>query len=147
MQPPRAGAKRHTVPAGTVWLLQCLVHSMRRGHGARLRDIIAFGDYINHAVFEYREFSEALGYLMRARVVFIRRGHIYLSKRFRDLLPALVPQGERPAFAKEYAALEGFVGTLRSTAAAKETGISERVFAQAVSDYLDAPGSGRKSKK
>lgn len=147
MRQPRARKTEIAAPAGAALLLQCLVHCTGENRGAKLRDIFAFGDYINHAVFEYKDFISALHYLVCARIAFVRHSHVYLTKRFRTLLPALTAERKRPAYAKEYTALEKYLGLVRPVALAEKNPIAKEVFAQAVAAYLGSAVSGRKSKK
>ncbi len=124
------------VPADTAWLLQCLIHCTKKNSGAALHDIIAFGDYINHAVFEYAEFCSALGFLIAARIAFVRRGRIFLTKNFRGLFPAVATVQRRPAYAKEYADLENFLLTSGLGKKIPRSPVAKMVFSQAVAAYL-----------
>jgi hypothetical protein len=135
------------VPADTAWLLQCLIHCTRKNNGAALRDIVAFGDFINHAVFEYTEFCSALAFLMAARIAFVRHGRIYLTKNFRTTFLSITTQPKRPAYAKEYTALERYLFLSRPSSMPLQAPMAKAVFSQAVSAYLASAGLGRQNKK
>lgn len=124
------------VPADTAWLLQCLIHCTRKSSGAALHDIIAFGDYINHAVFEHTEFCSALTFLIAARIAFVRRGRIFLTKNFRALLPSMATQQKRPAYPKEYVQIKSFLLCLPPVKISLRRPITKKIFLRAVQGYL-----------
>ena len=84
---------------------------------------------------------------MGAQIAFVRRNRIHLTRKFRALLPALVSQQKRPAYAKEYAALESYLSVPRPVASSGQTPIPKKAFAQAVAAYLDSAVSDLRNKK
>lgn len=84
---------------------------------------------------------------MGAQIAFVRRNRIHLTRKFRTLLPARVAQQKRPAYAKEYAALESYLSEVQPVASSGQTPIPKKAFAQAVAAYLDSAVSDLKNKK
>lgn len=54
--------------ANTAWILQCIYHA-EQGDGATLRDIIAYADYINHAILTYEEINDGVQGLSKLGLV------------------------------------------------------------------------------
>lgn len=136
MRQSDATRAENPVPADTAWLLQCLIHCTQKNSGAALHDIIAFGDYINHAVFAYTEFCSALGFLIAARIAFLRRGRIFLTKEFRTSFHSVVAKQKRPAYPKEYVEIASFLYRLPSVKKSLRKPIAKEMFSQAVQGYL-----------
>lgn len=84
---------------------------------------------------------------MGAQIAFVRRNRIHLTQKFRALLPALVAKQKRPAYAKEYAALESYLSEVQPVALAVQTPIAKKAFSQAVAAYLDSAVSDLRNKK
>lgn len=136
MRQSDATRAENPVPADTAWLLQCLIHCTKKNKGAALHDIIAFGDYINHAIFEYTEFCSALGFLTAGRIAFVRRGRLFLTTKFRALLPSMATQQKRPTYTKEYADIESFLSHLPPVKNSLRKPIAKKIFLGAVQSYL-----------
>lgn len=129
------------------WLLQCLIHCTQLNRGTGLRDIIAFGDFINHAIFSHGEFCAALDFLCAAQICFVRGSRIFLTKNFRRTLGSFWVERQRPAYAREYRELEKFLRSVRLIKRPARIYFSARIFSEAVAIYLDSAGDGRSSKK
>ena len=127
----------NSVPTAAIWLLQCLIHCTRDNRGAALRDIIAFGDFINHAVFEYTEFRVALSYLAANHIAYVRRGRVFLTKNFKSAFYLVATEQERPTYTKEYAKLERFLDGLQPAKGTRPPPIGKKTFSQALQAYLE----------
>ena len=134
-------------PAAATWMLQCLIHCPQGNRGAGLRDIIAFGDFINHAIFTHSEFCAALDFLCAAHICFVHGGRIFLTKSFRQTLRSFWVEREIPAYAKEYKELEKFLYSVRPAKKPARIYFSQKIFSEAVALYLDSADAGRSSKK
>jgi hypothetical protein len=63
------------------WLLQSIYHSQGTGH-ASIKDVIAFADYVNHAVMTYHEFSTSLSKLTSVSLVSTESNHFKTTDAF-----------------------------------------------------------------
>ncbi|MFO1469683.1 MAG: hypothetical protein U1F27_01425 [Turneriella sp.] len=126
----------HKAFPAALWLLQCLVHCAPAGRGASLRDLIAFGDYINHAVFVYGEFYGALGLLLAMRIAFVRRGRIFLAKKFHTELFPKNAKKKPISYSKERSELEKILRALPAVTESVPVKITRSEFAQAAAAYL-----------
>jgi hypothetical protein len=66
-----------------VWLLASIEFTCDKG-GMDIRDIIAVGDYLNHAIFTEREFEEGLCRLSMGGWITQKGGRFKVSKKFKD---------------------------------------------------------------
>ena len=92
--PKRTAAVAH-VPFTTsdCWLLLSISFAGGRHRAAALRDIVAAGDAINHAIFTPREIRRGIAKLVRAGYVTDRKGKFLLRKAGRELVDRAASEG------------------------------------------------------
>jgi hypothetical protein len=116
------------------WLLQTIMQSTVRNPAADLNAIIAVGDYINHAIFNWEEFRDGMENLLRAKYVKVTKGKISLTPVFHEAYksPGKIPKSMN----KEYEQVLKLLQT--KIIADKKTDIkfSEDDFRKAVNHYL-----------
>jgi hypothetical protein len=116
------------------WVLLAVIHA-GRGTSADLAAILAAGDWINHAIFNYGELRGGLARLMRAGLIRqTARGWTAVAAANRAV------QVRGRGFGKQYEA----VGTLMAAArnrpsAPRLTGMTPKRFEAAVQAYLKGP--------
>ncbi len=121
------------------WLLQAIFHSQDDGY-ASIKDIIAFADYVNHAVMTFEEFSTSLPKLMSVSLVTIDSDHLrttaafeqWRSKKFKGKksVQPLKELFEIEKYLNEtFAELHGQILT---------SNISSQLFKEAVNTYIAA---------
>jgi len=121
-----------------VWLLQCIIHCEREKTGASIDGIIAFGDYINHAIMEYAEFSMAFHHLYAAKMVYLQGRTLRTTQSFQKWYRENVPQGKRPAYDKEAKKLTAYLEQKISKPVSRKITISETQFNAAIRRYQES---------
>lgn len=118
----------------TAWLLHSTLRA-GENNGASLRDVIAFGDYTNHAIMTYAEFSLALAWLVALELVHEADGKLFTSSHLRANLPPLFSR-KIPDYVKELEWLAGYLTALPAAAALPDIHTTETEFNAAVAAYL-----------
>jgi hypothetical protein len=109
------------------WVLLAVIHG-----GPGLRGILAAGDWINHAIFNYEELRGGLGRLLRA-------GLVRQSPKGWSAVSAAIRAIRIPGrgFTRQFAALQGVMAQAKVRKnAPRLRGLTPRTFKAAVEAYL-----------
>ena len=116
------------------WLLQAIAYAEKNAP-ATLKDVIAAGDAINHAIFTYAELQTGLAKLLAAGYIRHEGDKFSLSS----------------TFAEEYIRLSGKHRTIHKQLNAVENYLHAKPwreeFDKAIEDYKETHRRGRKKKK
>jgi hypothetical protein len=127
------------------WLLTSIAIG-DHGRGAGLRDVIAVGDYINHAIFTAREIREGVFRLAAAGYVVIAQGKMKIrgkaKRRWREISKS------RRAVLRQLDEMESFLEIDRNRpidpagpdGAVRDDGISDEAVKAAYEEYLRDSG-------
>jgi hypothetical protein len=115
-----------------VWLLHAIALAYAPG-GARLRDIIACGDYLNHAVFMFEEFQGGLGRLLAGGHVLRAEHGFQLCQECVEIYKQITQQTR--SIRKHGLALSAYLEGQPTSSAPAETGLTDVEFDRAIQEY------------
>lgn len=118
---------------GAALFLQCVLQS--RNKSLDPAGIIATGDYLDHSVFTWEEFSTSLENLLAAGYLEIKGEQITLTNTFENDYKAL---GKAPkSVSKEYQQLQKLLQKKELPAASPQHPFTQHIFDAAVKAYLE----------
>lgn len=126
-----------------VLVLQCIFHCERQEKGASLRNIISYGDYINHAIPEWKEIGTATGKLMGAGLIIMEDKHFCTAPAFRQWYEKKFRGKKSIAIQKEATEILKFLQENFPTVHENPlTGISQADYNQALEQYTNPASRG-----
>ena len=132
-----------TIKFSDAWLIQSVMHAEKENEGAALTDLIAYADYVNHAVMTYEEFKEGLGKLKALNLVIEKGKALETTQEFKLWWDKEFASRKRIYVQKELEITESYLkklseGIKLTDENNKEALISEKDFQIAVDKYLQA---------
>jgi hypothetical protein len=65
------------------WLLQSIYHSERENEGSMLKNMVAYADYVNHAIMTFEEFKEGLYKLIALDLIKEKGENLTTTEQFK----------------------------------------------------------------
>ena len=132
-----------TIKFSDAWLIQSVLHAEKENEGAALPDLIAYADYVNHAVMTYEEFNEGLGKLKALNLVNEKGKALETTQEFKSWWDKEFASRKRIYVLKELELIESYLkklsdGIKLTDEDNKEVLISETDFQIAVDKYIQA---------
>lgn len=124
-----------------VWLLASIEYSSNQS-GLGIRDIIAVGDYLNHAIFTENEFREGLCRLSMGGWIIEKRGRFKVSKKFKSRNIRYTSPKGRHSTQKLWEQVEGLLcgdngcGKAHPAGNLRYPGFTSKKFNEALKDYM-----------
>jgi hypothetical protein len=121
------------------WLCYAFFVPTKPGVAVNLKDVIGFGDFIDHSIITYDEITTSLTKLLQTDVI-VRKDETYCtSDGFNKLWSQRLTAQKKKSISKEVAELQAFLNTHFTSVILRdipELIISEQAFRFAVDAYL-----------
>jgi hypothetical protein len=126
-------------------ILQSIYHSEEKTKGAELRDIIAYSDYVNHAILTFDELSNGLRNLNSLNLLVPNKKTFKTSSTFKKWWKTKFGKRSRIYVLKEAEEIEKYLISLTekksSATDAAQVDITEAEYKLAVNSYLNDANS------
>lgn len=121
-------------------ILQSIYHSEEKTKGTELRNIIAYADYVNHAILTFDELSNGLRNLSTLNLILQNKTTFKTSAEFKKWWRTRFGKKPRIYVLKEAEEIEKYLISLnekKSSAAPAQVDITEAEYKLAVNSYLN----------
>ena len=125
-----------TSKSNDAWVLVGIFHSEDQTKMANLRSIIAYCDYVNHAVISFDEFSSAIKNLLAADVISLEENCFSVTDFFRQWYTQTFRNARSISSIKELNQIEKFLSTLTYSDGNVKIHLSKEDFEKALQEYM-----------
>lgn len=122
------------------WLIQSIFHTEKKSHDFKLTDVIAYADYVNHAIMTFPEFEQGLKKLIALGLAIENEAHLATTDQFKDWWNQKFANKQRIYALTELEQTKSYLKKLSKGVNLNyntiEIRMNEEDFGQAVKDYL-----------
>jgi hypothetical protein len=122
-------------------LLLYSIYDNQTDNGSGLKNIIAFADYVNHAIMTYEEFQNGIKYLLKKELVKEIDKKIFVENKFKEWFLNEYKNNKKTNVSKAVEKIQKYLNKLDTINNYMENDIETKIteidFENSVNEYLD----------